>query len=161
MKNSACLSISTSRTLEVMQPHYLGDNSRVLLALTEKLHSLPAVNTILLKTYRALSQAKSFSSLFDFSNANNSSLKKNVVISSRDGTNLSLGYTKVVIQFQAKLGLLRKASQREVAVKSLASLQKTFSVFFLSQYINIHLAVILSMNAMNGCLQILTLKMVL
>lgn len=85
------LSISTSRLLEVVHPLHVSDESTNFYSL-----SISTVSK-LLEMYRALNQAKAFSSLFDNSNTNPSSFDEIVDISSRDGSNPLLGYTKVVV----------------------------------------------------------------
>lgn len=116
--------------MEGKQRHHVPDESAVLRVLTEKLYSLlTATVSQLLEVYSALNQAKAFSPAFENSNTYRSSLAKSVGISSREGTNLLTGYTKIVLQFQANLELLQRATQKKMAVGSLVSHQNKVSGF--------------------------------
>lgn len=103
--------------MEVTNPPHVPDGSTVLQVLSENIYSNPAATiSELLEIYLGFNQAKAFSSLFDNSGTNRSSFAESVAISSRDGTILLLAYTKVVVQFHAKFELLRRTSQKGMAV---------------------------------------------
>lgn len=114
-----------------MQPHHVSEESTALQTRTEKLYSLStATVSELFEKYPTLDQAKDFSSLSYNSNNNRFSFSKSVCIASHDGMNLFIGYTKVVVQFQAKIELPRSVLQKEMAAESLVLLQNKFFGFF-------------------------------
>lgn len=97
----------------------------MLQALTNKLYSFPSCTiSEILEVYPVPNQAKAFTRIFVNGNRNHSSITESVGISSPNGTNLLLDYTRLLVQFQEKLELLQRASHKRKTVESLVSLHK-------------------------------------
>lgn len=133
-----------------MQRGHLSDKLMVPKALTNKLYSLWTTSVSdLLEAYPAINQAIAFSSLFEISDTSLLLFAKSIIIFSRDCMHLLLRYNKVVVQFQEKLELQQRASQRKSQLSPIYCFEMSLQAA-LSYKTSLQRYITYSKNGING-----------